>query len=318
MSSTSSPLLKFAIMGSGGIGGYFGARLAQAGNDVTFIARGAHLAAIRQNGLRVLSPLGEAHIQGVRATDDPATIGVQDVVLFCVKLYDTEEAGAAIKPLVGKDTAVLSLQNGVDSVARLAPILGDAHLMGGAAYIAVAIESPGVIRHTGNSHRIVFGQMDGRRSQRAEALLAALGGAGIDAHLVTDIESQLWAKFVLLTAFSAATALARLPLGPLRDDADSRALIESAMGETAAVGRARGVALAPDLVAGHMARLDAVSPTMKPSLLFDLERGGRLEVASLSGAVARMGAELAVETPFHRTAYSILKHYEAGPPPVIA
>ena len=310
--------LTFAVMGVGGVGGYFGARLADAGAKVGFIARGSQLAAIRERGLAVLSPLGDVTIQPADATDDPAAIGPVDVVLFTVKLYDTDVAGAALGPLIGADTAVVSLQNGVDAEGRLAVLVGPEHVMGGVAQIATVIEKPGVIRHTGKLARVIFGELDGRPSRRAEALLAACRAAGIDAALSDDIHKDLWRKFVILASLSAVTSLARLPVGPIREDADTLAMLRGALGEVAAVASAKGVDLGSDIVLRQLAFVEALDPAMKPSMLQDLERGKRLEVESLSGAVARMGAELGVDTPVHRAAYAALKLHAGGTPRAVS
>lgn len=303
---------KIVFMGAGGVGGYFGAKLAAAGNPVTFIARGAHLAAIREKGLQVLGSKGDILIHPANATDDPASVGPVDYVFFCVKLYDTESAGQAIRSMIGPDTAVISLQNGVDSEDRLIPIIGREHVMGGSAYIATAIEAPGVIRQKGPFTRMVFGELDGQRSPRAERLLAACLGADVDAVLESDIDKTLWTKFVLLSAFSGVASIARAPIGILREDPDSLRLLTDAMNETAAVGRARGVALDPDVVDKHLQHIPKLDPGMKPSLLHDLEHGARLEVASLSGTVARLGTEAGVDTPVHRAIFAALKHLEGG------
>ena len=304
--------IRFAVMGSGGVGGYFGARLTEAGADVTFIARGEHLAAIRRDGLKVFSPRGDMHIQPAKAADDPAQVGPVDVVLFAVKLYDVESAGAAIAPMVSGDTVVLSLQNGVDAEERLVPVLGSGPVMGGTAYIFAAIEAPGVIRHGGPLAKIVAGEMDGSESARARTIVDALTDAGIEARLSDDITRDLWTKFVLLAAVSAVTTLARLPVGPLREDPETRAMLAAAMGEVAAVARARGVTLADDVIKTQLALVDGLNYEAKSSMLQDLERGGRLEVASLSGLVARQGRNLGVDTPFHRTAYAALKLHADG------
>ena len=304
--------MRFAIMGTGGVGGYFGGRLAAVGEDVTFIARGEHLKAIRADGLHVLSPLGEMHVSPAQATDDPAEVDPVDAVLFAVKLYDVESAGAAIGPLIGPDTVVLPLQNGVDAAERLIPILGEAPVMGGIAYIFAAIESPGVIRHGGPLAKIVLGELDGHPSPRAKNLHAVLTDAGIKATVSEDITRDLWSKFVLLAAVSAVTSLARLPVGPLREDPESRALLAAAMAEVVSAAVAKGIAVPSDIIKTQLALVDGLGHEAKPSMLQDLERGARLEVASLSGLVARMGRELGIDTPIHRTAHAALKLHAGG------
>lgn len=306
--------MKFAMMGSGGVGGYFGGRLAASGHHVTFIARGAHLAAIREGGLRLLSPDGDLTIDPARATDDAAEIGPVDVVLFAVKLYDTEAAGRALEPLIGAETAVLSLQNGVEAEVQLAAIVGPEHVMGGVAQIAAVIDQPGLIRHSSPFARIIFGELDGRRSRRAEALLAACERAGIDATLSAEIEKEIWIKFVFLATFSAVTTLTGLTAGPIRDDVDLRAVTARALNEVVAVGRAKGIPLELALGAEDLGLIDTLHPEMKSSMAQDLERGKRLELEQLSGAVARMGAALGVATPVHHTVYAALKRHAGGAP----
>ena len=304
----------FAVMGAGAIGGYFGARLAAAGFDVAFIARGPHLDAIRKRGLRVLSPLGDVTVDPANATDDPGEVGPVDAVLFMVKLYDTRPAARQLGPLLGPGTAVLPFQNGIDVQGRFAGIIESRHLMAGAAYIPAAVEQPGVVRHGGSVARLVFGELEGGPSRRAESLLGAFHEANVEAEIADDVDKALWDKFVMLAGFSAVTGLARLPIGPLIADADGRAVFEAAMREAAAVGRALGVDLDADIVERHLAMAAGLPAGMKSSLLQDLERGRRLEVEDLSGAVVRLGAEMGVPVPVHRTALAALKPYADGPP----
>ena len=288
---------RFAIMGSGAVGGYFGGRLAAAGFDVAFIARGAHLAAIRARGLAIESALGDVRIDPAKATDTPAEVGPVDVVLFATKLWDTESAGAAYRPLIGPQTAVISLQNGVEAEARLAAILGPAHVMGGVAQIAAAIAAPGRIEHTGGFANIIFGEIDGRRTARAEALLAALTEAGIGAALADDIVKAIWEKFVFLVGLSGVTGVTRRTIGPIREEPRSRALLTEIVAETAAVARAGGVALDDGVVAERLAFIDGLPAAMTSSMARDLTRGTRLELDWLSGAVVRLGRERGVDTP---------------------
>lgn len=301
-------------MGAGAVGGYFGARLAAAGEDVTFIARGRHLEAIRAAGLRVLSSKGDLAVRPARATDDPGETGPVDIVLFCVKLWDTDSAGREVRPLVGQDTGVISLQNGVEPEERLAAILGARHVMGGTAAIAAVIAEPGVIRHTGSFARLEFGELDDRRSGRAEAFLAACVKAGIDAAIAEHVGEAIWRKFVVLTAVSAATCLVRSPIGPIREDPAGRVLVQRLIEESAAVARAKGIAVADDLEARSMEVVEGLPAEMKSSMLQDLERGNRLEVAWLSGAVARLGGELGIVTPCHDVAVAALNPHAAGAP----
>ena len=304
--------LRFAIMGSGGVGGYFGGRLAQAGFDVSFIARGAHLAAMRERGLRLDSPFGDARIEPVRATDDPAEIGPVDYVLFATKLWDTESAGEACRPLIGPETAVISLQNGVDAEDRLARILGAGHVMGGVAAISAVIGAPGVIDHLGDFARILFGELNGDRTARGERLMAALDAAVIDATMADDIGKTIWNKFIFLVGLSALTSVTRKTIGPVREDPDCRALLARVVAETVAVARARGIALDADSEAERLAFLDNLPAAMTSSMAGDLARGNRLELDWLSGAVVRMGRELGVDTPANDFINTALKLSAAG------
>jgi len=304
--------MRIAVMGSGGVGGYFGGRLAKAGHDVTFIARGAHLAAIRQHGLKVLSGLGDFEVKPAKATDDPAEIGPVDVVLFATKLYDIEDAGALCKPLVGDGTMVVTLQNGVDSAERLGPILGAAHVVPGIAYIPAEIVEPGVVRQAGKQAAMAFGEADGRSSERVAAFEAACRAAGIEAHVRDNIRKQLWNKFVMLASFAALTCMTRKQAGVVRGDPDLRATLAAAMTEAVAVGRAEGVDLGPETVETSLKFLDAMPPTAQASMLTDLQRGKRLELNWLSGTVVRFGRQHGVETPVHQVALAVLKPYADG------
>ena len=306
--------MKFAIMGSGGVGGYFGGRLAAAGFDVAFIARGAHLAAIRTAGLRIESPLGDALIHPARATDTPADVGPVDCLLFATKLWDTEAAAEACRPLVGPETAVISLQNGVDAAARLGAVLGRDHMMGGVSQIAAVIAAPGVIGHNSDFAKLVFGELDGRETPRAEALLAALADAGVDAELSGDVVEAIWLKFVFLVGLSALTSLTRQPIGAVREDPATRALLADVMAEAAAVARAEGVGLADDIVTGRLAFIDGLPAAMTSSMAGDLARGNRLELDWLSGAVVRIGTARGVETPANAFITTALKLNAQGPP----
>jgi 2-dehydropantoate 2-reductase len=292
---------RFAVMGSGGVGGYFGARLAAAGADVTFIARGAHLNAIRGCGLTIISPLGDVTVQPAQATDRPGDIGPVDVVLFATKLWDTETAGEACRPLMGADTAVVSLQNGVDAEDRLAVILGSRHVMGGVSQIAAVIERPGVIRHNGDFAIVNLGERDGIATPRAEALRDALVDAGIKTILSPDINKAIWQKFIMLVGLSALSTVTGQTIGPIRDNPESHTLLEQVMGETAAVARARGIDDGDDILAKALALVDGLPATMTSSMAGDHKRGNRLELDWLSGAVVRIGAELGVPTPANQT-----------------
>ena len=306
--------MRIAVIGSGGVGGLFGAALARARADVTFVARGAHLEAMRANGLRVMGPRGDIHIHPCKATDDPAGIGVVDVVLFCVKLWDVESAGAAIKGLIGPNTMVIPLQNGIDAADRLIPILGRDAVMGGVAQMSAAIERPGVIRQTGTFMSIVFGELDGRKSERAAAFLSMCQKAGFDAALTDAIQTALWEKFVLLAVNSSVVSVIRLPFGKLRDDPDVFALFSASFAEAIAIGRALGVRLRPDLQTQLENRVQNFPPEMKPSMTVDLERGNRLELPWLGGKLVALGKELDVPTPTLSVLCAALKPYANGAP----
>jgi 2-dehydropantoate 2-reductase len=306
--------MRIAVIGAGGVGGGYGAALAKAGADVTFIARGAHLAAMKGAGLKIQGGRGETHLVPTRATDDPAEIGPVDVVLFCVKLWDVESAGARIKPLIGPDTAVIPLQNGIDAAERLIPILGERAVMGGVAQISASIIAPGVIQQVGTIMRMIFGELDGKRSRRAEDFLALCLKADFDATLSEQILADLWMKFILLATNASITALARQPIGRLRDDPDIRPVFIAAHQEVIDIGRARGVALPSDALERILEFNSLVPPTMKTSMALDLERGNRLELPWLGGKVAELGLKLGVPTPTHSLMYAMLKPYIMGAP----
>jgi 2-dehydropantoate 2-reductase len=306
--------MRIAVVGAGGVGGGFGAALAKAGADVTFIARGAHLAAMKDQGLKVQGGRGETHLVPTQATDDPASIGNVDIVLFCVKLWDVESAGTLIKPLIGPDTAVIPLQNGIDAAERLIPILGANAVMGGVAQISASIVAPGVIQQVGTFMRMIFGELDGKPRKRAEDFLALCLKAGFDATLSGQILTELWMKFILLAANASIMALARQPIGKLRDDPDIRPIFIAAYQEAIDVGRASGVALPAEALERILEFTGHAPPAMKPSMALDLERGNRLELPWLGGKVVELGLKLGVPTPMHRTMYALLKPYIMGTP----
>jgi 2-dehydropantoate 2-reductase len=306
--------MKIAIIGSGGVGGYFGARLAASGQDVTFIARGAHLQAMQKKGLKILSALGDLHLPEVKATSDTNVVGPVDVVMIGVKLWATEEAAAAAKPMIGENTVAVSFQNGVVAVDTLVPILGKEHVMGGVANIAALIEEPGVIRHNGTMANLFFGELDGKPSARAQALQVACKIANVQSELVSDINKTIWEKYVRLVTLSALTSLTRMPIGPIRADADTRALMQQVMEEVVAVGKAKGVKFDDGLVVDQMSKVDTYPPAMVASMCGDLRRGNRLELPWLSGMVARFGKELGVPTPANQFVYAALKLFANGRP----
>ena len=303
--------MRIAVMGSGGVGGYFGGRLAHGGADVHFVARGKHLAAMRREGLRIegAEPI---HIKHVNATDDPQQIGVADMVLLCVKLWDTEDALDQIKPMVGPSTTVISLQNGVLKDQYLRAAFDERQLMGGVGYVATTIEAPGVIRQTGPMQRLLFGEFDGSRSARAESFLSACLAGGINAELSSDIVREIWQKYVFLVALSGTTTTIRKPIGPIRSNPQTRAFLHDVMREVVEVARAHGAAVPADYAQVRLQLADEVSPEMTSSMHHDLQRGNRLEVGWLSGGVVKLGQEKGVPTPLNRAIADILALHADG------
>jgi 2-dehydropantoate 2-reductase len=304
--------MRIAVMGTGGVGGYFGGRLARAGNDVTFIARGAHLAALRANGLHVESARGDIVVQPVKATDAPASVAPVDVVMFCVKLWDVERAAREIAPLVARGGVVIPFQNGIDSADVLRRELGAAHVLGGVAYIAASIRTPGVIAHVGTMARLRIGAFDEGLRDRAQAFVDACHAADVEAELVADIRRALWEKFVFLNALSGLTCLARQPLGVVRSIAELRTAFEASMRETIAVAKTRGVDLGEDFVVRQLQALDALPAEMRASMLGDLLAGHRLEAPWLCGRVAVLAKEAGIDAPVNATIHAALTPYLAG------
>src|SRR3954454_8971539 len=306
--------MRIAVVGTGGVGGGFGAALAKAGADVSFIGRGAHLAAMKVQGLQVRSDRGDIHLAPTHATDNPAEIGEVDIVLFCVKLWDVESAGRSIKPLIGSGTAVIPLQNGVDAAERLIPIVGSKAVMCGVAQISASIVAPGVIQQVGTFMRMIFGELDGRRSKRGEEFLALCLKAGFDATLSENILTDLWMKFILLASNASMMAATRQPIGKLRDDPDLRPIFLAAYREVVDVGRARGVTLPADAVDQIVGFTSHMPGDMKASMALDLDRGNRLELPWLGGKVVELGRQLGVPTPTHNMMAAMLKPYIMGAP----
>ena len=306
--------MKIAVMGAGALGCYFGGRIAASGGDVAFIARGAHLQALQGDGLRIESSLGDAHLPDVRATDEPSEIGPVDLVLFLVKLYDTGTAARAMAPLLGPETAVVSFQNGVDSTERIGAVVGPERVISGIAFIPADIRAPGIVRHNGPFARLLFGEADGKQSARCRALLTILTEADVEAAIVPDIGVRIWQKFVMLSALSAITTLTRLPIGAILADPSCSELFRAAIDETCAVGRAVCPALADDAAAQALAFAEGFPPGVRASMLDDLERGKRLELEDLSGAVVRLGAAHGVATPTHSMVARALHPFVEGTP----
>jgi 2-dehydropantoate 2-reductase len=304
--------MRVAVVAAGAVGGYFGGRLAAAGHDVAFIARGAHRDAIRRDGLKIESTLGDLHLKDVNVTDDPKQVGPVDVVLFAVKLWDTETAGEQTRPLVGSNTRVITLQNGVDSVERLVPILGDDAMIGGTTYVVVTIARPGVIRHTGTIARIRCGRLDRRPDALLTGCVEQTKAANIDITLTDHILLDIWKKFVLLSGTSGITASTRQPIGVIRDDEDMRAFLYKLMQETIDVGRAAGVEFSPDFQAELDLSVAAFHPMMKASMANDLDAGNRLELDWLAGRIVALGRKYGIPTPAQEAVYAILKPYRMG------
>jgi 2-dehydropantoate 2-reductase len=306
--------MRVAVIGTGGIGGPYGASLAKAGADVTFVARGAHLAAMRENGLRIEGDRGETHIRPAQATDDIASIGTVDVILFCVKLWDVEPAAEQLRAIIGPQTPVIPLQNGIDAAERLIRILGSEAAMGGMAFVTGTIVAPGVIRQTGSYQRMTFGELDGRISERGQRVRDLCEAAGFEGVLSSDIMVPVWEKFILLVPLSGLNALTRLPLGEWRRDPDLLALYEAALRETVAVGLAEGVRLPPDTIDQTLAMMRSMPAHHTTSMGNDLLRGNRLELPWFAGKVVELGRRHAIPTPVNGFIHAALKPYVNGAP----
>ena len=306
--------MRVLVVGAGGVGGYFGARLARAGASVTFLARGAHLEAILRHGLRVRSSADGEWTVKVDATGDAQRLAPADVVLFCVKSFDTQTAAEAIAPAIGPETAVVSLQNGVDNEETLGRVLGPGHAVGGVAWVFAAIESPGVIVHRLGG-RLAFGELDGRPSPRLERLQAAFTTAGVAAEVSKDITRVLWEKYLLIGAQAGMTALTRAPIGVIRSTAETWLMYRRLVEELAALGLASGVRLAPDVVDSIVRDAAALAPTVFSSLHTDLTQGRRLELEALHGHALRLGQRLGVSTPMLFAVYAALRPHADGATP---
>ncbi len=306
--------MKIVVMGSGGVGGYFGVRLAATGADVTFIARGEHLVAMRRDGLKVLSANGDLTVKPVKATDDPASVGHADLVMIAVKLWSTDDAARTIAPMMGPNSAVVSWQNGVVAEDILIKHNGKERVIGGVSNIAALIEAPGVIRHNGTMARLIFAELNGEPSKRIVAFAALCKQANIDHVVSDDINRAIWQKFIFLASFSGMTCATRLSIGPIRTDPETRAMLKAALGEVVAIGRAKGVSLPDDQVEQSLTWADNLPPTMVASMLGDLNRGNRLELPWLSGNVVKLGEELGVATPVHKFIFTVLKLHADGKP----
>lgn len=304
--------MRIAVIGAGGVGGFFGGKLAHAGHDVTFVARGRHLDAILANGLVVESGTGNFTVAPARAVERLADVGPVDVAMLCVKLWDVESTAPALAPLLSGGGVVIPFQNGVDSPATLQRVLGDDKVLGGVAYIAATIRAPGVIAHTGTMARLTVGAFDARLAAQAAAFAAACAAAGFPCENAVDIRQALWKKYVFLAAMSGVTSLARQPVGVVRADPDLRAAFVASMQETVAVARAHGVDLGDDFVAKQVAFLDTLPAEMRSSMQNDLAAGNRLEASWLAGGVARMARMADLPAPVNATIFAALKPYLDG------
>ena len=298
--------MKIAVFGAGGVGGYFGGRLAQAGEQVIFIARGDHLRAMQTEGLQVDSIQGDFQVQPVQATDDPGEVGPVDVVLVAVKAWQVPHAAETIRPMVAADTIVVPLENGVEAPDQLAAVLGEEHVLGGLCHISAYIVEPGHIRHAGLEPDIYFGELDGRRSERAERLLQAFQRAGVKAQIPDNIQTTMWEKFLFIASFSGVGAVTRAPVGVLRSLEPTRELLEEAMQEIVSVAVAREVALPEDVIENTMAFIDRFAPGVTASMQRDIIEGKPSELESQNGAVVRMAYEASVPVPVHTFLYQSL------------
>jgi 2-dehydropantoate 2-reductase len=304
--------MKIVVMGTGGVGGYFGARLAAGGADVTFIARGEHLKAMQRDGLKIFSANGDLTLRPVKASDNAASIGHADLVMIAVKLWSTEDAARDIAPLMGPNGAVVSWQNGVTAENILIKQYGRERVIGGVSNIAALIEAPGVIRHNGTMARLIFAELDGKPSKRVDALAALCKQATIDHVVSDDINRAIWQKFIFLASFSGMTCATRTSIGPIRSDPDTRAMLKAALEEVVAIGRAKGVSLPADQMEQSLAWADNLPATMVASMLGDLNRANRLELPWLSGNVVKLGEELGIATPVHKFMNTVLKLHADG------
>lgn len=298
--------MRIVIMGTGGTGGYYGGLLSRKGHDVTFIARGEHLAAIQRSGLQVKSVYDSFTISPAQATDEPAELGAPDLILFCTKTYSTDEAVEKMKPIVGAETTVLSVQNGIDAAERIGKVIGMQHMVAGATWISSAVEMPGIIKHMSDFRRIVIGELDGSRTPRVEAIYQAFKETGATAELSDDILKVLWSKFVFISAASAFGSLTRLPMAQYRSVPETRDLIIRLMREVEALGRSQGVRLDADVVEKALAFMDQAGPKIKASMQLDVESGHRTELESMIGVIGRKGRENGVATPVADALYALL------------
>ena len=298
--------MKIMVMGSGGLGGYFGGLLAKSGQEVGFVARGEHLWALRERGLRVQSVHGDFELREVRAAESPAELGPAELVLFCVKTFDTESAARQLRGALAPDAAVLTLQNGLGNAEKIDEILGVGTAMPGAAHIESATGEPGLIVQSSPRRRITFGESDGRRSERAERILAALEAAEIEAILSEDVRRVIWEKFIFITAMAGLTSLTRRTLGEVLGFEPTRALFRGALEEGAALATAEGVGLPESVVQGVEQTAATMAPAMRSSMQKDLERGRKMEIEALNGIIVHLGRQYGIPTPVNSVIYAVL------------
>ena len=298
--------MKIAVMGSGGVGGYYGCLLARQGHDVTFIARGSHLKAIQENGLQVKSIHGDFHILPAKATDNPTEIGPVDLVLFCTKTYATDEAAEQIKPIVGTKTTVMSLQNGIDAVEQIGAVIGMQHMIGATTWISSSIEASGKIKQVSQFRRVVLGEMDGQVTSRVQLIYETLRETGITVELSENILQNLWTKYVFIAAISSLGTLTRLPIGEYRAVSETRAMMISLMEEIVSVALAQKVNLDKDIIRKSLDFIDNAAPQIKASMQLDVDAGRRSELESMVGVIVRKGRELGIPTPTAGMVYAVL------------
>jgi 2-dehydropantoate 2-reductase len=304
--------MRIAAMAAGAVGGYFGGRMAAAGHDVSFIARRAHLDAIRKDGLKIESVHGDLLLKNITATDDPAKVGPVDVVLFAVKLWDTEKAAEMARPLVGPDTRIITLQNGVDSFERVSPILGADKTVAGTAYIATVLGGPGIVRHTSKFATMRCGRIDQKPDAKLQAFVDAAKAANIDIQPQEDMNRERWQKFIFLSSMAGINCATRLEIGKVLADPDTRAYYKKLMEECLAVGQKAGANVPSSWVEDRMSFSDNAPPGMKASMLHDLEAGNRLELDWLTGKVVALGKQHGVPTPASEAVYTMIKLHKMG------
>jgi 2-dehydropantoate 2-reductase len=307
--------MKIAVIGSGGVGGFYGLKLVQAGHDVTFLARGAHLRAIKEGGLHVENDLGNHFSARVNATDDIAQLGRPDLIIIAVKMWDLEQIARDLKKIAGPETAVLSLQNGVIKDYMLRKVFGDDAVIGGVGYVATTIGRPGVIAQTGALQRIRLGEYDGQKRPRSAELVESFASVGVDATLADNIARVLWEKYVFLVGLSSMTCLTHLTIGPIRENEGSRRVLRSVIAEGVAVGRAHGVALPEDYADECMRLVDGLPYTMTSSMFHDMEKGNRIELPWLGGGIVSLAQDTDVAVPVNTMIADALSPYVNGRKP---